>query len=95
MKLVIALGLAALAGCTAAYPAASPGITPGQARLGSEPFRIGPVQVLIRPQPEVEFYCRLQTGASSGTTTDWGGRAPTPGHCRGPGSHELSAFSHP
>ena len=47
MRLVIALGLAALAGCTAAYPAASPGITPGQARLGGEPFGIGPVQVLI------------------------------------------------
>lgn len=29
-----------------------------------QPYRVGPLQVLIRPEPEVEFLCRLKAMAA-------------------------------
>lgn len=33
----------------------------GQAHLGRQPYLMGPLTVLIRPQPEVELICRLRS----------------------------------
>ena len=51
-----ALGVAAfLVGCAASVP---PRGTPQG--LGPDPHRIGPLTILIRPQPEVDRLCRLR-----------------------------------
>jgi len=53
-----AIGLALVStGC------ASPGpyLSTGQIQLGHAPYQIGPVTVVIRPQPEVEMICRLRS----------------------------------
>jgi hypothetical protein len=54
-----------LAGC-----AASGGVTPGasfgeastglERPAGPDPYQVGPVSVWLKPQPEVEFLCRLR-----------------------------------
>ena len=55
-------GIVALAGCATAQ---APG-APAEAAFGSggapamEPYTVGPVTVWLRPQPEVEFLCRLR-----------------------------------
>ncbi len=55
--LVFAMAVALLGCATERGAALSRGDDP---RLGPEPYRVGPVTVLIRPQPEVEFLCRLR-----------------------------------
>ena len=54
----------ALSGCATqgAY------LSGGQARLGVQPYEVGPITVVIRPQPEVEMICRLR-GAKVPTTS--------------------------
>jgi len=52
------IGLAlAFTGCTShgAY------LSTGQTQLGQSPHQVGPVTVVIRPQPEVEMICRLRS----------------------------------
>jgi hypothetical protein len=55
-------GIVALAGCATAQ---GPGAA-AQAALGTsglpamDPYQVGPVTVWLRPQPEVEFLCRLR-----------------------------------
>lgn len=46
----------ALSGCATqgAY------LSAGQAHLGVQPYEVGPITVVIRPQPEVEMICRLR-----------------------------------
>ena len=39
----------------------SPYLSTGQTQLGQSPHQIGPVTVVIRPQPEVEMICRLRS----------------------------------
>lgn len=52
----------AIAGCATAQ---APGM-PAQAAFGSggppamDPYKVGPITVWLRPQPEVEFLCRLR-----------------------------------
>jgi hypothetical protein len=36
-------------------------LSDGATQLGKPPYQIGPVTVVIRPQPEVEFICRLRS----------------------------------
>lgn len=36
-------------------------LSANQLGLGREPYRIGPLTVWIRPQPEVEMLCRLRS----------------------------------
>lgn len=38
-----------------------PYLSTGQTQLGQSPHQIGPVTVVIRPQPEVEMICRLRS----------------------------------
>jgi hypothetical protein len=38
-----------------------PYLSTGQTQLGRSPHQIGPVTVVIRPQPEVEMICRLRS----------------------------------
>ena len=63
-----AFGLLALAGC-ASTSALAQGAPHGQASttlerpMGPEPHKVGPVNVWLRPQPEVEFLCRLRLPA--------------------------------
>jgi hypothetical protein len=40
---------------------AGPYLSTGQSQLGQSPHQIGPVTVVIRPQPEVEMICRLRS----------------------------------
>ena len=49
------LAAAVSSGCTAAHPALH-AEAPASA---SDLYRLGPLRVLLRPQPEVEFICRL------------------------------------
>lgn len=42
-------------GCAGSHPAITPEAPPASADL----YEIGPLRVLLRPQPEVEFLCRL------------------------------------
>ena len=46
----------------------APYLSTGQTGLGGSPHQIGPVTVVIRPQPEVELICRLRSpqGAPGG-----------------------------
>ena len=39
----------------------------GDGPVDSAPYRVGPVTVLMRPQPEVEFFCRLRLKDVSNT----------------------------
>ena len=53
------IGLALVsAGCASQ---AGPYLSTGQSQLGQSPHQIGPVTVVIRPQPEVEMICRLRS----------------------------------
>lgn len=38
-----------------------PYLSTGQTHVGQSPHQIGPVTVVIRPQPEVEMICRLRS----------------------------------
>jgi Zn-finger nucleic acid-binding protein len=49
-------GAALLPGCAAHGPY----LSAGAAHLGSDPYEIGPVTVVVRPQPQVELICRLR-----------------------------------
>ena len=55
-------GILALVGCATAQ---APGM-PAQAAFGPggppamDPYKVGPITVWLRPQPEVEFLCRLR-----------------------------------
>ena len=42
-----------------------PYLSTGQTQLGGSPHQIGPVTVVIRPQPEVEMICRLRSPQSA------------------------------
>jgi hypothetical protein len=50
------LGSALLAGCAGQRPY----LNAGEARVGQNPYQIGPVTVVVRSQPEVEMICRLR-----------------------------------
>ena len=52
------VGLALLSTGCASH---APYLSTEQARLGESPYQIGPVTVVIRPQPEVEMICRLRS----------------------------------
>jgi hypothetical protein len=54
--LVYAVATIALGACATGQPASPP-----PAPVGTDLYQVGPVRVLLRPQPEVEFMCRLQT----------------------------------
>ena len=55
--MVLAVASVILGACSTGQP------TGGQlpSANGGELHQVGPVRVLLRPQPEVEFLCRLQT----------------------------------
>lgn len=54
LKLIwLALLALVVSGCAGVQYASS-----DQARLGPEPYRVGPVRVWLRPQEEVSFICR-------------------------------------
>jgi hypothetical protein len=59
IRVVIAgIGLALVStGCASQGPY----LSTGQTQLGQSPHQIGPVTVVIRPQPEVEMICRLRS----------------------------------
>ena len=42
-----------------------PYLSTEQTKLGGSPHQIGPVTVVIRPQPEVEMICRLRSPNSA------------------------------
>jgi hypothetical protein len=52
------LGLALVSTGCASH---GPYLSTGQTQLGQSPHQIGPVTVVIRPQPEVEMICRLRS----------------------------------
>lgn len=55
---IAGVGLALVStGCASQGPYLSTGST----QLGSSPHQVGPVTVVIRPQPEVEMICRLRS----------------------------------
>jgi hypothetical protein len=56
--LVPALGLTLLASGCAGHGAY---LNDGPTQLGKPPYQVGPVAVVIRPQPEVELICRLRS----------------------------------
>jgi hypothetical protein len=64
-RLAGALVLAvALAGC------ATQGeyLSTGQAEHGDDAYKVGPITVMIRPQPDVELFCKVRGGAKVSTT---------------------------
>ena len=59
---IAAVGLAlAFTGCASHGPY----LSTDQTQLSGSPYQIGPVTVVIRPQPEVEMICRLRTPQSA------------------------------
>lgn len=57
-SVVAGLGLALVfTGCASHGPY----LSTGQTQLGQSPHQVGPVTVVIRPQPEVEMICRLRS----------------------------------
>jgi hypothetical protein len=59
IRAVIAgVGLAVVStGCASQGPF----LSTGQTQLGTSPYQVGPVTVVIRPQAEVEMICRLRS----------------------------------
>ncbi|HXA97560.1 MAG TPA: hypothetical protein VN323_18500 [Candidatus Dormibacteraeota bacterium] len=55
------MALLLLSGC--AMPSVY--LNDGPTRLGKPPYQVGPVTVVIRPQPEVELICRLRSPESA------------------------------
>jgi hypothetical protein len=55
--LLVALASLALGACATTPPVSSQ----QPSAMSTDLFQVGPVRVLLRPQPEVEFMCRLQT----------------------------------
>jgi hypothetical protein len=51
---LIGVGIGILNGC-----ASAPSLTPGATTASADFYQVGPLRVLLRPQPEVEFACRL------------------------------------
>jgi hypothetical protein len=61
-SVMLAIGLAlASTGCAGHGPY----LSTGQTQLGQSPHQIGPVTVVIRPQPEVEMICRLRSAQAA------------------------------
>lgn len=60
-RLRVTLVGAGLALASAGCASHAPYLSTGQAQLGESPHHIGPVTVVIRPQPEVELICRLRS----------------------------------
>ncbi|MBI2527230.1 MAG: hypothetical protein HYV93_14755 [Candidatus Rokubacteria bacterium] len=68
---LLALSALVVAGCATTGPDPRHGteflvppdeqLTPAAAGLKGDLYRIGPLRVLIRPQPEVDFLCRLRS----------------------------------
>ncbi len=56
--LMAGLTLTLLAGGCAGHGAY---LNEGPTQLGKSPYQVGPVTVVIRPQPEVELICRLRS----------------------------------
>lgn len=59
-------GAAILAGALSAGCATTPPAMPEPASSGSDVYQVGPLRVLLRPQPEVEFICRLHAEQQAG-----------------------------
>lgn len=57
-SVVAGVGLALVSTACASQ---GPYLSTGQTQLGRSPYQIGPVTVVIRPQPEVERICRLRS----------------------------------
>jgi hypothetical protein len=49
------LAVSLTSGCNGTHPAMIQGTT----TVGTDLYQVGPLRVLLRPQPEVEFMCRL------------------------------------
>ncbi len=68
---LLALSALLVGGCATTGPGAGHGtaflvppderLTPAAAGLKGELYQIGPLRVIIRPQPEVDFLCRLRS----------------------------------
>ncbi len=52
---LLAIAVIALGGCASSQPSS----TWETSATGSDLYSVGPLRVLLRPQPEVEFMCRL------------------------------------
>ena len=62
--MIAGIGLALVSTGCASH---GPYLSTGQTQLGSSPHQIGPVTVVIRPQPEVEMICRLRSPQAART----------------------------
>ncbi len=59
--LALFLGMALVGAASAQEATLQPeGSVSAEQNLGGEPYKVGPVNVWLRPQPEVEFFCRLR-----------------------------------
>jgi hypothetical protein len=71
---VIVLALA-LSGC-ATHASQGGYLSTGQALLDGDTYKVGPITVLIRPQPDVELICKLRGARVSTTVRIYGCYVP-------------------
>ena len=60
-----ALGAAVSGGCTSTHPALT---SEAASAANTDLYQVGPLRVLLRPQPEVEFMCRLHVQQQTAPT---------------------------
>jgi hypothetical protein len=71
-------------------------LSTGQAHVGGDAYKVGPITVLIRPQPDVELICKLRGAKVSTTVRIYGCYVPADKMIVSVANHQvlLHEFTH-